>query len=360
MRLRFTGLACLIAVTTAAPALAAGPRPASLVSVFAGTDAGAPDFGTGGGAGNTFPGAVLPFGMVQFSPDTLPGLTAIGGGYSYGDRRIKGFGLKHMSGPGCAAYQDFPITPTTEPIPSSPVKPNSVDLRDRYVSRFSHAGERARPGLYRVRLGPIGVRLSATTRTGVARVTFPARRRATLLINAAGSAMGSRSASVRISPRRREISGSVTSGQFCYSQNRYRLFFAARFDRPLRAYGTWRRGTLARGSRSGSDAIPGDPFVSQPNPATPEIPRGTGPTAQAGAYATFDTTVQRRLELRVGISFVSVEGARRNLDAELRGKSFRSVRGAARRSWNRMLRRIDVRGGAAHTAGRSTRRCTTR
>jgi predicted alpha-1,2-mannosidase len=345
MRLRFTGLACLIAVTTAAPALAADPRPSSLVSVFAGTDAGAPDFGTGGGAGNTFPGAVLPFGMVQFSPDTLPGLTAIGGGYSYGDRRIKGFSLKHMSGPGCAAYQDFPITPTTEPIPSSPVKPNSVDLRDRYVSRFAHAGERARPGLYRVRLGSIGVRLSATTRTGVARVTFPARRKASLLINAAGSAMGSRSSSVRISPRRREISGSVTSGQFCYSQNRYRLFFAARFDRPLRAYGTWRRDTLSRGSRSGSDAIPGDPFVSQPNPATPEIPRGTGPTAQTGAYASFDTRRRRAVEIRVGVSSVSVAGARRNLAAETEGAAFGRLESRAGRAWDSMLRRVEVRGG---------------
>src|SRR3954447_11848415 len=98
----------------AAPAAAFDP--ARYVNTFNGTKPGAQDFGTGGGAGNTFPGAMLPFGMVQFSPDTRPGEDAYGGGYSYGDERIRGFGLRHLSGPGCAAYGDFPLIPTTAPI----------------------------------------------------------------------------------------------------------------------------------------------------------------------------------------------------------------------------------------------------
>src|SRR5947199_10164591 len=82
------------------------------VNPYVGTASGAQDFGTGGGAGNTFPGAVVPFGMVQFSPDTSPGLDNFAGGYSYGDRRIRGFGLTHFSGAGCGLFQDLPITPT--------------------------------------------------------------------------------------------------------------------------------------------------------------------------------------------------------------------------------------------------------
>ncbi|MEA2274812.1 MAG: hypothetical protein QOI98_3520, partial [Solirubrobacteraceae bacterium] len=183
-RLRRTLLAlALVAATTGAT------DPAARVDVFAGTDAGAPDFGTGGGAGNTFPGAVLPFGMVQFSPDTLPGERAFGGGYTYSDDRIKGFGLRHMSGPGCAAYQDFPITPTTAPITSSPAKPLTTDLDDEYVARFAHDRERGTPGYYGVRLeqpggGAIDARLTATTRTAAARFGFPRTKPASVLINA--------------------------------------------------------------------------------------------------------------------------------------------------------------------------------
>src|SRR5947199_6775675 len=89
-----------------------------LVNPFVGTQSGAEDFGTGGGAGNTFPGAVVPFGMVQFSPDTWPGRDNFAGGYSYGDRRIKGFGLTHFSGAGCGSLQDVPMLPTVASVSS--------------------------------------------------------------------------------------------------------------------------------------------------------------------------------------------------------------------------------------------------
>src|SRR3954453_20377594 len=137
--------------------------PARYVNTFNGPEPGAQDFGTGGGAGNTFPGAVLPFGMAQFSPDTLPSERAFGGGYTYGDGTIKGFSLKHMSGPGCAAYQDFPITPTTQPVPRPPAKPLTTNLDDSFASSFSHADEHASPGYYEVKLADgISAQLTAT------------------------------------------------------------------------------------------------------------------------------------------------------------------------------------------------------
>src|SRR2546423_323963 len=268
-------LSILVAcVLSAAPAGAAAD-PASQVDVFTGTDAGARDFGTGGGAGNTFPGPTLPFGMVQFSPDTLPAERAFGGGYTYGDDLIKGFSLKHMSGPGCAAYQDFPLTPTNAPISGSPAKPLTTDLKDSYVARFSHSGESGQPGYYRVRLNsagqPIDAELTATRRTAVGRFTYPRTHTASLLINAAGSAMGTSEADVRIDPERHEISGSAASGQFCYQRNRYKLYFAAQFSRPFAAYGTWRGPLLLQpGSRSSSDTIGAPPFVYQPIPGGPQ------------------------------------------------------------------------------------------
>src|SRR4051794_22034302 len=115
VRLR-AGLAMLAAavVTSFVPAVttvtttaaAAGPQDlAQWVNPFVGTRPGGEDHGTGGGAGNTFPGAVSPFGMVQWSPDTVK---AQHGGYFYDDTALKGFSLTHLSGAGCSTYEDIP------------------------------------------------------------------------------------------------------------------------------------------------------------------------------------------------------------------------------------------------------------
>src|SRR3954447_20836422 len=163
-----------------------------LVDPFAGTAAGARDFGTGGGAGNTFPGAVVPFGMVQFSPDTSPGRVNFAGGYSYADSHIRGFGLTHFSGAGCGILQDLPITPTVASIDRSPAVRGSSTLDGRFVPGFRHSGEHASPGDYRVELDPgapraIGVALTASTHTGLARMHFPRSARSSVLFNAGGS-----------------------------------------------------------------------------------------------------------------------------------------------------------------------------
>src|SRR4051794_36366438 len=221
--------------------------------------------------------------MAQFSPDTLPSERAFGGGYTYTDDKIKGFSLKHMSGPGCAAYQDFPITPTTEPITRSPAKPLTTNLDDSFAAGFSHDHESASPGYYRVKLSSgIEARLAATRRTGFARFTFPRGSTPSVLINASGSATGSSDASVQIDPARREISGSVTSGQFCYQGNHYKLYFAARFSQPFASYGTWRRELLLPGSTSSSDSIGTEPLVYQPIPGGPTGIKDGGLTAQTG------------------------------------------------------------------------------
>src|SRR2546425_11371997 len=97
------------------PAAASPPDPATYVNPFNGTKAGAPDFGTGGGAGNTFPGPVVPFGMIQWGPDTSPSSANVGGGYAYDDSRIRGFSLRRLSGAGCANGGDVPFMPATAP-----------------------------------------------------------------------------------------------------------------------------------------------------------------------------------------------------------------------------------------------------
>ena len=333
-------LALAIACTVVTKAIAA-PDLAAYVDPFNGTKPGAPNFGTGGGAGNTFPGPVVPFGMTQWGPDTSPSSENAGGGYSYDDSRIRGFSVRRLSGAGCANEGDVPFMPTTKPIARSPVDPLSTEFDDSFRPSFSHRDEAAAPGFYRVGLNPgtgdrIGAELTATTRTGIGRFTYPATRTASVLVNATGSRTGDSGGAVRIDRTGREVTGSASSGGFCFEPNKYKLYFAARFNRPFAAYGTWTRQALAPGSTSAEDFSLSDPSAMG----------GYGPTAQTGAYVTFDTTKHRVLEARVGISFVSVDNARRNLDAEVRGRDFGSVRARARRAWDRALGKIRVQGGS--------------
>ncbi len=329
-RAAITTLGALLVLGLTAPA-APGAGLADRVDVFAGTEPGAHTFG----GGHNFPGATLPFGMVQWGPDSVPA-DRHSGGYDYRDRHIRGFSLTHLSGAGCALYGDFPFLPTTEPIRASPAA-RGGGLSGRFEPGFSHAGERGRPGLYSVHLNPVGggaidAALTATTRTGMARFAFPRSPHASVLIDAGGSAKADDLAEVQIDPRTHEISGSASSGYFCAQRPRYRVYFAADFDRPFDAYGTWARQQLEPGSTSALDEEPASTVAAN--------------TAQAGAYASFDTRRNRVVTVRVGVSFVSVAGARANLAAESGAASFHQIETAADESWNRALASIRVGGGS--------------
>lgn len=323
----------------APPAAAAGL--ADYVNPLAGTEPGPGTFG----GGHNFPGATVPFGMVQWSPDTVPADETGSGGYDYRNHHLKGFSLTHLSGAGCSLYGDFPFLPTTEPLEASPVASTSA-RRSTYDGQlqpgFSHRGERARPGFYSMRVKPvhgaaINTELTATTRTGLGRFTFPANPHSSILINAGGSAQPDDYASVAINPEDQEISGSASSGLFCGQRPRYKVYFAAVFNRPFGAYGTWQGASFSPGSTSASEnqGPESDPTVS----------------ANAGAYATFNTTESKVVMVRVGVSFVSVAGARENLAAENPGTAFGTIANRAQTSWNAALGRIRVSGGPNNLLG---------
>jgi predicted alpha-1,2-mannosidase len=275
--------------------------PARYVNTFVGTD----------NDGNTFPGATVPFGMVQWSPDT----TATGW-YKYPDAKIRGFSLTHFSGAGCPAYADFPFMPAPGPVKASP-GPNWSD----YAAPFSHDAEQSAPGFYSVRLGNgVRVELTATKRTGLGVFTFPARADANLLVNAGASATGDTDSSVQITGDR-ELSGSATSGAFCDSKTSYTVYFAAQFERPFKSFATWEAGALKEGAREA---------------------RGR----QSGALLAFDATRDPTVKVRVALSFTSAENARLNLRAEDDGWDFDASRSRARARWNDWLGRILVEGGA--------------
>jgi len=334
----WAGAACL-----PIPAAATAQGPASNVDPLVGSAVGSPNFETGGGAANTTPAAMVPFGMMAFGPDTSPSLVTWPSGYSYRDHRIRGFSLRHVSGAGCSIYQDISLMPTTQRLRGSPVHANDVDLDRRYPAEFSHESEGASPGFYRVLLDPdretqTSVSLAAARRSGVARIRFPRRGPATVLINAAASATGALAANVQIDPSRREVSGSVTSGGFCDENNTYTLHFVARFGAGFKSFGTWNRGRLSPGSTASADALaPDQDFTNEQ-----EGLGRKGPTAQAGAFVGFGG---RSVEARVGISYVSVDNARANLDAEVGGQTLAATRGAATAAWNDALGRISISGG---------------
>lgn len=321
-----TGLAVVFAVVggslagTVSPAAPAAPPaaatqlpgvvtdPAALVHPLDGTGTGPVSPGTVG----EFPGADTPFGMIQWSPDTTPDSVQAGGGYAYADSRVNGFSLTHLSGSGCPAYEDVPILPVAGPIGAAPTATTAT---------FSHAHEQASPGRYRVELGPqpIGVSLAVTTRTGIASFAFPPGRSSNVLFKVGDSANPASAASVQITGDR-EVAGHVTSGQFCGTGTDYTLYFAAQFEEPFAAAGTWSTGGI--------------------KPATKSC---AGPSC--GAYVSFDTRARSEVLLKVGISFVSAADAAQNLETEDPGWSVARVAAAARQRWNDILDRIQVGGG---------------
>ncbi|MEV5878923.1 GH92 family glycosyl hydrolase [Streptomyces sp. NPDC052101] len=255
--------------------------------------------------GNTFPGAAVPFGMVQLSPDTGH-MT----GYDYTQNRIRGFSLVHLSGVGCRLGGDLPVLPTTGDV-------TQTDYA-KYAAGFSHQDETASPGYYRVGLASgIRAELTATARTGVQRYTFPATDKANVLLNAAQSLHKTVSTSVEILDDH-TVRTSITGHGFCRDTGPYTVHTITRFSRPFTAYGTWNGQTVTPGSRTG----PG------------------------GAYVRFDTTKDRTVEATTALSYVDAAGAAGNLRAE-GGRSFDAVRERAREEWEKRLAGVQVHGGAS-------------
>src|SRR5689334_6298339 len=179
------------------------------VNPFIGTDdSNSPNPVPGGAGGSTVPGPVLPFGMVQFSPDTP---SASPSGYRFSDTQIQEFSLTHFNGAGCANNEDLGLLPITGNLSASP-----GTSWTSYQATQTKAQEVAQAGYYKTVLSTYGntqVELSATRRTAAMRLTYPALTTAKVLINTSRSATGNRSGSMSISGS--TVTGSVTGSGFC-------------------------------------------------------------------------------------------------------------------------------------------------
>jgi predicted alpha-1,2-mannosidase len=299
-----------------APARAAVLNLTQYVNPFIGTDdSNSPNPVPGGAGGSTVPGPVAPFGMVQISPDTP---TASPSGYRFSDTQIQEFSLTHFNGAGCSNNEDIGILPITGTIGSSPGTNWTA-----YQATQVKGSEVTQAGYYKAVLSTYGntqVEVSATKRTAIMRLAYPATTSARVLLNTSKSATGSRSGSISISGA--TVSGSVTGGGFCGSSKTYQIFYYGQFDRTPTGVGTWLGSTVSAGSTSTS---------------------GTN----SGGYVTFDTSSNANVNFKIGISFVSVANAQANLTAEQSGFALDTIRANADADWNAMLNRVQATGGSA-------------
>jgi predicted alpha-1,2-mannosidase len=250
-----------------------------------------PMIGTGG-HGHTFPGATVPFGMVQLSPDTrVDGSWDGCSGYHYSDSVIYGFSHTHLSGTGCSDYGDIMLMPTMGTL--------SFDKKS-YASEFSHRNEKSMPGYYSVKLDKddIDVELTTTTRVGMHKYTFSKEGKAAIIMD--------------LNHRDKLLQGDVK----IIDEKTVEVF---------RRSEAWAR----------------DQYIYARIEFSKKMSDKAGSQNNAWGF-TFDVKKGETLLVKVALSTVSTEGAKKNMAAELPGWDFEKVKNDAQVAWNKELGKIEV------------------
>jgi len=266
-----------------------------------------PFIGTGG-HGHTFPGATLPFGMVQLSPDTrIDGSWDGCSGYHYSDSVIYGFSHTHLSGTGCSDYGDIAILPFTNYKNDDKNKVEKFDYRN-YASSFSHKNEKASAGYYSVQLdNGTFVELTTTTRVGFHKYTFPKNEEARIVIQ-----LDHRDKTLESNlniVNARTVEGFRRSE--AWAKDQY-IYFVVEFSEDCVNEG---------GAGSGNS---------------------DGVLIQSFNRFSFGKLNGKPLYIKVGISNVSIDGARKNLQVELPHWNFEKTKKEAELLWNKELSKIEV------------------
>lgn len=271
-----------------------------------------PFIGTGG-HGHTFPGAIVPHGMISPSPDTrIDGWDACSG-YYYADSTINGFSHTHLSGTGCCDYGDVLLMPTVGEQKYLPTGSQSQQMA--YASAFSHQNETAEPGYYSVFLDTYQVKaeLTASKRAAIHRYTFPESKEAGFILDLDYSLQRQTNKEMEIeviSPT--EICGRKKTMYWAFDQY---INFYAKFSKPF----TYTLVTDSMALDDGGRLLP-----------------------TCKALLHFDTTKDEQVFVKVGISAVDIEGARKNVETEIPDWDFDGIRKDARKAWNETLSKIDI------------------
>jgi predicted alpha-1,2-mannosidase len=270
----------------------------SLVNPFIGT----------GGHGHTYPGASMPFGMMQLSPDTRMADWDGSSGYHYSDSVIYGFSHTHLSGTGIPDYCDILLMPFTGQINWN---------QQQYRSGFSHANEKASPGYYEVLLnkGNIKVQLTTSYRSGMHQYRFPSSQKTgKLLIDLRHRDQVLDASLEKLNAY--EVRGYRRSRSWAQDQT---VYFHIKFDKPIAA----------------------SVIALDDKPATGSKQQGKN----LKAAFTFALDASHLLHCKIGISGVSMDGARQNLESEIKDWDFNKVKNLAKAAWNKELDKIEIRGG---------------
>ena len=257
--------------------------------------------GLGLASGYLYPGATYPFGMVQFTPSYFS--------------KSAGFVINQLSGAGCDHMGNFPTFPVKGKLQASPE--NILNYRINISKEQGHAG------YYEATVQEdIRAHLTVTERTGMAKYEFPANETmGTVIIGGGISATPINQAAIVITaPNRCE--GYAVGGNFCGLPTPYKVYFVAEFDKGAVEFGTWKQKEL------------------KPNTTFAE-------GECSGVYFTFDLDKKKDIQYKIGVSYVSVDNARKNLRMENAGWNFDEIRGEAEKSWNHYLSKIEVEGDNA-------------
>ena len=276
-----------------------------------------PFIGTGG-HGHTYPGATVPFGFVQLSPDTRPdGYNDWDGcgGYHYSDSIIYGFSHTHLSGTGVADYCDILLMPTVGEASLTNIKDNNPKLG--YASKFSHVNEKASPGFYSVLLedDSIPVELTATARVGMHKYLFPKSNQANIILDLTHRDKLLEGCYIEIISSTK-IQGLRRSSSWAKDQW---LYFAIEFSQPF----------------YNSEIISGDIIAKN---QVPSIVSGT----ELKSYFQFKTDGKTPVYVKCALSPVSCAGAWNNMKSEIPDWDFEKVKQNANDTWNKELSKIEI------------------
>jgi predicted alpha-1,2-mannosidase len=303
------------------------------------------------GEGKTFPGAATPFGLVQLSPDTITGGDN-GPGYSHEHTTIEGFSFTHMSGIGW--YGDFGnllVMPTTGKLRT---ERGVKGVGDGYRSRFNHVTEVAQAGYYAVTLDDYQVRAEATAaaHAGMLRFTFPQRDQSRIQIDLARRIGGTSTRQYVKVIDDRTIQGWMkcppAGGGWGNGDGKadYTVYFYAQFSKPITHCGVW-SAVIPPGWSRKREAIESQRYRDAVAAALVIEGCREMEGDHLGFYSEFATTNGEPVLLKAGVSFVDLVGARQNLEHDIPGWDFDSVRREARQAWEKAFANVAITGGTS-------------
>ena len=279
--------------------LSAQTKLTDYVNTFIGTD----------GHGHTYPGASLPFGMVQLSPDTdIQGWDWCSG-YHYSSSSLIGFSHTHLSGTGIGDYGDILFMPSTGELKTEPGPKENPD--SGYRSRFNHKNEVTKPGYYSVLLDDynIKVELTATRRAGFHKYTFPETEKANIIIDLVhGIQDKTTDAEIKIIDNK-IIEGYRRSNGWAKN---HCVYFYVEFSKPFKSFGIVDSGNVVKGKTEGKGK-------------------------EIKAFVEYSTSSGEVILVKVGISHTSLEGARKNLGTEIPAWNFDEIKNQAEQEWENAL-----------------------